>query len=151
MQVSNRQSWFWNSYCFSNRQSDEDKVYWSLLLSPWEVKLRSNARRLAYKLCKEVHKDKEWWKSIKVHESGYSLKFKIFSGGDDAKPPRPRIKRLSLVGLTSANDDSLKSRLFDLISKVKFSSTAPDEDEDKSIDSLWGGLMKMATATASKF
>ena len=124
---------FENSYCFSDRQSNEE-VYLSPLLSPWEVKLPSNARRLAQKLCNKVHKDKEWWKSIKVHESGHSLKFKIFSGEDDAKPPR--IKRFSLVGLTSANDDGLKSRLFDLISKVKFSSTAPDEDEDKSIDSL---------------
>uniref|UniRef100_A0A7S4DCV7 Uncharacterized protein n=1 Tax=Heterosigma akashiwo TaxID=2829 RepID=A0A7S4DCV7_HETAK len=122
---------FENSFCFSNHQIEE-KVWLSPLLSPWEVKLRANARRLAYQICKDVHKDKEWWNSIKVYESGYSLKLKIFPVGSGAKPPR--IVRFSLVGLTSAKDPGLKSGLSLLLSKVKFGSVALNDEEDKSND-----------------
>ena len=122
---------FENSFCFSNHQIEE-KVWLSPLLSPWEVKLRANARRLAYQICKDVHKDKEWWNSIKVYESGYSLKLKIFPVGSGAKPSR--IVRFSLVGLTSAKDPGLKSGLSLLLSKVKFGSVALNDEEDKSND-----------------
>ena len=76
--------------------------------------------------------DKEWWNSIKVYESGYSLKLKIFPVGSGAKPPR--IVRFSLVGLTSAKDPGLKSGLSLLLSKVKFGSVALNDEEDKSND-----------------
>ena len=76
-----------------------------------------------------------WWRTIKINESGYSLKIKIFSADvEDASPPRT--VRLSLKGLRSTNDPTFKAKLVDLISKVKCTSRADDlaecEDNDSS-------------------
>jgi hypothetical protein len=95
----------------------------------------SKARKTAYQLCKNIHKDMAWWRTIKINESGYSLKIKFFSG-DVTADASPRIVRLSLKGLRSTNDPTFKAKLVDLISKVKCTSRADDlaecEDNDSS-------------------
>jgi len=127
-----------NYHCFSgsNSPNSTDKVYISPLLSPWEVNFVTKARKTAYQLCKNIHKDMAWWRTIKINESGYSLKIKIFSADvEDASPPRT--VRLSLKGLRSTNDPTFKAKLVDLISKVKCTSRADDlaecEDNDSSL------------------
>ena len=127
-----------NYHCFSGSDSSNstDKVYISPLLSPWEVNFVSKARKTAYQLCKNIHKDMAWWRTIKINESGYSLKINIFSG-DVTADASPRIVRLSLKGLRSTNDPTFKAKLVDLISKVKCTSRADDlaecEDNDSSL------------------
>ena len=97
----------------------------------------TKARKTAYRLCKDIHKDMAWWRTIKVNESGCSLKIKIFSA-DETGDASPRTVRLSLKGLRSTNDPTFKAnKLVDLISKVKCASRADSvaecEDNDSSL------------------
>mmetsp|Transcript_3862 Transcript_3862/g.5377 ORF Transcript_3862/g.5377 Transcript_3862/m.5377 type:complete len:205 (-) Transcript_3862:59-673(-) len=105
-----------NAFCFSQKMENQEAVYVSPLLSPEELAFQRKARSFALDACKEVHTGKEWWRKIKIYSVGFKLKIKVFMEGREGS----RSVFLNMRGMDSPTDPSFKTRVLDIVSKVKF-------------------------------